>query len=432
VRPRRLRLVAAGCAAVLCAVSALVGETSSVGATGSSAAIETHAVCGPVSGPHARCHAIQVLNPAALVRNDRKRPPRTTTTSTSTTTTTTTTTSSTSSTTTTTVPSSGPVCTNMHPGYTPCDLHSAYDVTSTTAGTGQTVAIVDAYDDPNAAADLAVYRSAYGLAPCTIANGCFRKVDQNGGSAYPAANTGWSEEISLDLDMVSAMCANCNILLVEAKSSSLGDLLTAENEAAALGANVISNSWGANEFSFETLYDGFFDHGIAITASSGDSGYGVSWPASSPYVTAVGGTSLVSSSTTRGWSETAWNRAGSGCSAYETKPVWQHDSGCSERTVADVSAVADPATAVAVYDSYNESGWLAFGGTSVSSPIVAAVYVLAGNAGSATPGYPYSHANALNDVTSGSNGTCGSYLCNAEPGYDGPTGLGTPNGTTGF
>jgi subtilase family serine protease len=305
-------------------------------------------------------------------------------------------------------------------------------VTSTTAGTGQTVAIVDAYDDPNAAADLTVYRSAYGLAPCTIANGCFRKVDQNGGSAYPAANTGWSEEISLDLDMVSAMCANCNILLVEAKSSSLGDLLTAENEAAALGANVISNSWGANEFSFETLYDGFFDHGIAITASSGDSGFGVSWPASSPYVTAVGGTSLVSSSTTRGWSETAWNRAGSGCSAYETKPVWQHDSGCSERTVADVSAVADPATAVAVYDSYNESGWLAFGGTSVSSPIVAAVYVLAGNASSATPAYPYSHANALNDVTSGSNGTCGNYLCNAEPGYDGPTGLGTPNGTTGF
>jgi subtilase family serine protease len=149
-------------------------------------------------------------------------------------------------------------------------------------------------------------------------------------------------------------------------------------------------------------------------------------------VTAVGGTSLVSSSTTRGWSETAWNRAGSGCSAYETKPVWQHDSGCSERTVADVSAVADPATAVAVYDSYNESGWLAFGGTSVSSPIVAAVYVLAGNASSATPAYPYSHANALNDVTSGSNGTCGNYLCNAEPGYDGPTGLGTPNGTTGF
>jgi subtilase family serine protease len=305
-------------------------------------------------------------------------------------------------------------------------------LTSTTAGAGETVAIVDAYDDPNAATDLAVYRSTYGLPSCTTTSGCFRKVDQNGGSNYPAGNVGWSEEIALDLDMVSAVCPNCHILLVEANSSSLGDLLTAEDEAAALGASAISNSWGANEFFFESLYDSYFDHGIPITASSGDSGYGVIWPASSPYVTAVGGTHLVASSTSRGWSESAWSGAGSGCSAYESKPAWQQDPACGNRTVADVAAVADPATAVAVYDTYGESGWLAFGGTSVSSPIIASVYALAGNSASVSPAFPYTHASALNDVTSGSNGSCGNYLCNSGPGYDGPTGLGTPNGTQGF
>jgi subtilase family serine protease len=296
------------------------------------------------------------------------------------------------------------------------------------------VAIVDAYDDPKAEADLAVYRSTYGLPPCTTANGCFRKVNQTGGTTYPTANTGWAEEIALDLDMASAVCPNCKILLVEASSNSLGNLLAAENEAATLGANVISNSWGASEFSSEALYDGAFNHGIPITASTGDSGYGVSWPAASPYVTAVGGTHLVTASNGRGWSETAWSGAGSGCSGYEPKPSWQSDSGCTRRTVADVSAVADPNTGVAVYDTYNVSGWLVFGGTSVSAPIVAATYALAGNGATiSTPSYSYAHTGSLFDVTSGSNGSCGgSYLCTAVAGYDGPTGFGTPNGTSGF
>jgi subtilase family serine protease len=249
----------------------------------------------------------------------------------------------------------------------------------------------------------------------------------------------WSEEISLDLDMVSAICPNCHILLAEGSSASIANLATAETTAASLGANAISNSYGAAEFSGETAYDNYFNHpGVAITASSGDGSYGVEWPAASPFVTAVGGTSLVRSATTRGWSESAWSGAGSGCSAYEPQPSWQTSlglAGCTKRVVADVSAVANPNTGVAVYDSYGVSGWLVFGGTSVASPIIASVYALAGNASSVGDSAASAYANqgSINDVVGGSNGTCTtSYLCNAVPGYDGPTGLGTPNGTGGF
>jgi len=391
----------------------------------------TQHACGAVVGRRARCAAIEVLDPETVAANlrakgqpARRRPPATTTTSSSTTTSTSTTTTSTS------IPSAG--CTTAHAGYTPCDLRAAYALTSS-GGVGQTVAIVDAYDDPNAAADLAVYRAAYGLPACTTANGCFRKVDQNGGTNYPVANTGWAEEISLDLDMVSAVCPNCHILLVEASSNSLTNLLLAENRAASLGATVISNSWGASEFSSESLYDSYFKHGIPITASSGDAGYAVEWPASSPYVTSVGGTSLVRAAGARGWAETAWSGAGSGCSAYEPKPAFQTDASCARRTVADLSALADPNTGVAVYDSYRVSGWLVFGGTSVAAPVIASVYALAGNGSSiSSAGYVYGH-RVLNDVVSGSNGSCGgTYLCTAGPGYDGPTGLGTPNGTAAF
>jgi subtilase family serine protease len=339
-------------------------------------------------------------------------------------------------------------------GYGPADLQSAYKVGGLTSG-GRTVAIVDAYDDPNAESDLAVYRKQYGLAPCTTANGCFSKVNGSGQtSPLPTADAGWAEEESLDLDMVSSLCPDCHIRLVEATAPDTASLGTAEDTAAASGAVAISNSWGGAEDNTITAADAHFNHpGVAITASSGDSGYGVSWPASSPYVTAVGGTSLSKASNARGWTETAWSGAGSGCSAYEAKPSWQHDSGCANRTVADVSAVADPNTGVAVYDTYNTcgsssycdiliqlglvtgaDGWVQVGGTSASSPIIASVYALAGNTGSVTYGsYPYSHTSSLFDVTSGSNGNCGgSYLCTAGTGYDGPTGLGTPNGTGGF
>ncbi len=317
-------------------------------------------------------------------------------------------------------------------GYNPSDLQSAYNLPSATAGSGQTVAIVDAYNDPNAESDLSVYRSRFGLPACTTANGCFRKINQNGGTNYPRGNVGWTEEISLDLDMVSAICPNCHILLVEASSNRFSDLAKAVDQASIQGANEISNSYGGSEYSNEVNDQSHFNHpGIAITASSGDSGYGVQFPAASQYVTAVGGTTLTQASNSRGWSETAWSGAGSGCSAYISKPNWQADPSCSKRTVADVSADADPNTGVSVYDTYHEPGWLVFGGTSVASPIIASVYALAGNVNYVS--YPYSHTGSLFDVTSGSNGSCGgSYLCTAVVGYDGPTGLGTPDGSGGF
>jgi len=330
-----------------------------------------------------------------------------------------------------------PLATFTPSGYGPADLLAAYNL-SASGGTGQTIAIVDAFDDANAESDLAVYRSQFGLAACTTANGCFRKVDQNGGASYPRGDRGWAEEISLDLDMASAICPNCHILLVEASSNSFANLATAVDQAAALGATVISNSYGGGEYSGEVSDQAHFNHpGVAITVSSGDGGYGVEFPAASQYVTAVGGTTLTRASNTRGWSETVWSGAGSGCSVYIAKPSWQIDAGCSRRTVADVSAVADPNTGVAVYDTYrfHNGGWFVFGGTSVSAPIIGGVYALAGGIGSTTYGsLSYSpHTRSLFDVTSGNNGSCGgSYLCTAMIGYDGPTGNGTPNGTGAF
>ena len=320
-------------------------------------------------------------------------------------------------------------------GYGPSDLQSAYKLPAATAGSGQTVAIVDAFNDPKAESDLGVYRSTFGLSPCTTANGCFRKVNQSGGTTYPPSDIGWSQEISLDLDMVSAICPKCHILLVEANDNSFNNLGKAVNEAVKLQANEVSNSYGGSEFSNETSFASFYNHpGHVITASSGDSGYSSQIPAAFNTVTSVGGTTLNRASNARGWSEKVWSGTGSGCSGFIPKPGWQSDTGCNHRALNDVSADANPSTGVAVYDTFHESGWLVFGGTSVSSPIIASVYALAGNAGSVTYGsYPYSHRTGLFDVTSGSNGSCGgSYLCTAKVGYDGPTGLGTPKGTSSF
>ena len=334
-------------------------------------------------------------------------------------------------------PSGSPHATAAPNGYGPAALWSAYKLPGL-SGSGGTIAIVDAYDDGNAESDLAVYRNQFGLPACTTANGCFRKVNQSGGTSYPRGDAGWAEEISLDLDMASAICPNCHILLVEASSNSFSNLSAAVNYAATVpGVVAISNSYGGSEFSGEVSSQSAYNHpGIAVTVSSGDNGYGVEFPAASQYVTAVGGTSLKTASNSRGWTETVWSGAGSGCSKYIAKPSWQQDTGCSNRTVADVSAVADPNTGVAVYDTYRlrRGGWLVFGGTSVASPIIAGVYALAGNSSSITYGsFPYSHTSALFDVTSGSNGSCGgSYLCTAVSGFDGPTGLGTPSGAGAF
>ncbi|MGK4582331.1 S53 family peptidase [Kitasatospora sp. HPMI-4] len=326
-------------------------------------------------------------------------------------------------------------------GYGPSDLIGAYNLPAN-GGAGQTIAIVDAYDDPNAESDMAVYRSQYGLPACTTANGCFKKVNQTGGTKLPSANSGWAGEISLDLDMVSAIAPNAKIILVESTTAGMANLGTGVNTAVKLGAKFVSNSYGAPESSSDASYDSsYYNHpGVAITVSAGDSAYGAEYPASSKYVTAVGGTALNRSSNARGWSESVWytnstEGTGSGCSAYIAKPTWQKDTGCGKRTVSDVSAVADPATGVAVYQTYGGSGWAVYGGTSASSPIIASVYALAGtpSTGSYPASFPYAHTSSLNDVTTGSNGSCSpSYLCTAGVGYDGPTGLGTPNGLTAF
>ena len=296
-------------------------------------------------------------------------------------------------------------------GLGPSQIQSAYKLSGLNAA-GRTVAVVDAYNDPNAASDLATYRKTYGLPACTTANGCFKQVNETGAaSPLPSSDYGWAEEESLDLDAISAACPTCHILLVEASSANTSDLATAENTAAkASGVSAISNSYGGSETSSETSTDSAYNHpGVAITVSSGDSGYGVEYPAASQYVTAVGGTTLTQASNSRGWTETAWSGAGSGCSAYEPKPSWQHDTGCAKRTVADVSADADPNSGLGVYDTYNScgsssfcdylieigavqglDGWAQVGGTSLSSPLTASVYTLAGNTASVTYGsYPY-------------------------------------------
>jgi len=329
-------------------------------------------------------------------------------------------------------------------GYGPADIASAYKLPAG-AGAGHTVAIVDAYDNPNAEADLAFYRAFHGLPPCTTANGCFRKVNQRGlEGPLPAQDPGWGLEISLDLDAVSATCPSCRILLVEADSPSIFDLGPAVDTAVALGADAVSNSYGSRgEFSGEQLFERYYRHtGVAITVASGDYGYGngriligsVSYPGSSQFVTSVGGTTLVRDASARGWTETAWAGSTSGCSAYIRKPGWQKDRLCDLRSVADVAAVADPQTGLAVYDTFGFEGWLVVGGTSLSSPIIASVYAMAGNTSSVRYGVgPYRASSALFDVIGGSNGACsGTYMCNALPGYDGPTGLGTPNGLGAF
>ncbi len=348
-------------------------------------------------------------------------------------------------------------------GYGAADIQSAYALPTGSEGTGMTVAVVDAGTLPTAEADVASYRSYYGLPPCTSASGCFKRVNQTGGTDFSGTvDEGWGLEIALDIDMVSAACPNCKILLVEAKSSNLDDLGEAVDTAVSMGAVAVSNSYGGIEYSnTASQLDPYYNHpGVAITVATGDCGYHcigvfndpsaanyVSYPSASRYVIAVGGTKLTRApATTRGWTEIAWGNssnggAGSGCSQWSAKPIWQSDPGCgARRTQADISAIADPSPGVAVYF---EGAWNSFsvGGTSAATPIIAATAALAGRpaAGTYPASYLYAHADHLNDVVGGNNdvtwGTCPPaypYLCNGVVGYDGPTGLGTPNGTGAF
>jgi hypothetical protein len=333
-------------------------------------------------------------------------------------------------------------------GYDPKDIQSAYKIPA--GGSGQTVALIDAYGYSAAESDLAKYREKYELAACTKTSGCFKQVNQKGEEANYPAESGilekeWSAETALDMDMVSAACPSCKILLVEATTQSSANTAASVEEAAKLKATEISNSYGyaENDEVAEACpgkkgckeYLAAYDQaGIPITAAAGDSGYddgrgAPSWPAISPNVIAVGGTNLKKAENARGWSETVWKGSGSGCSLYEAKPAWQTDSGCSLRTDDDVAAVASPETPVSIYNTPYFGGWENLGGTSASSPLIAAIMALTNNyTRSLGADAFYQFTGALFDVTSGQNGECGTYLCNGEVGYDGPTGLGTPNG----
>lgn len=339
------------------------------------------------------------------------------------------------------------------PGYNPSDFWAAYDLPDQTgtgwSWNGQTVAIVDAYDDPTVEHDLAVYRAQFGLPPCTAGNGCLVKVNQNGRTSYPAFDQTWAFEISIDTQMVSALCAQCRILLIETKNNNFLSLFAGVDEAYALGANVLSLSWGTPEFSgtgrngSETNYDPHFQqrnrtgHNVAVAAASGDSGQ-LWYPAASPYVTAVGGTELGHDASTGAWIEDGWYDAGAGYSRYEPQPAWQAAipelaKACSHRAGVDVSFNA---TILSIYDSagfQNQPGWFAATGTSVSTPAIAAVYALAGNAANVTAGaYSYAHRTGLADVTQYPNFSCSTALCSVGSGWDGPTGLGSPRGTSAF
>jgi Subtilase family len=407
-------------------------------------------------------------------------------------------------------------------GLRPQDLHGAYSLPTEAPGP-PTVAVIDAYNDPAAEADLKTYSEPFGLPECTAASGCFKQVSQKAGLALPFPKTvkeletasksaskaereeakeaiGWGVEISLDIESVHAICTNCRILLVEAQSTSVNDLSEGVERAEELGAQEISNSWGAPEEGIPSFVADelpYYDPGTVITASAGDDGYRnwyrkelrfTSFPASSSSVVAVGGTHL--NVVDERWaSETVWNGSGAGgggCSVVFATPPWQLQAanwpavGCSGRSVSDVSAVADPYTGVVIRDTdfpgkecrtpYIEkegeptkflASWCTYGGTSLASPVIASVFALAGGAqGRAEPAQTLyeTERNApslLHDVTSGSNGECNAgfnsegiaqcspaqeaaasceskLACLAAPGYDGPSGVGTPNGTLGF
>ena len=316
------------------------------------------------------------------------------------------------------------------PGLHPADLQNAYELASATAGSGQTIGIVVAYDDPSLEADLAVYRAKFGLAPCTTAGGCFKKVGLGLLGTLLGGNQGWGQEASIDTQIASAVCPKCKLVVVEAASDSPAALLAAARTAVANGATVVSNSYSLGESASEN--DASYAIGVPFVFGAGDGGAGAQWPAASSHVIAVGGTSLARDGSARGWSETVWAGTGGGCSAYVAKPAWQHDAECANRTANDIAAFADPNPGVAVYDSYlsKSAGWRTYGGTSVSAPIVAGAIALAGNGKSVLldAGHIYAHAAALHPVSSGRNGGCSTYLCVAGAGYSAPAGNGSPNG----
>lgn len=349
-------------------------------------------------------------------------------------------------------------------GLTPNDLSTLYKypppAAQGSAGKGETVAVVVVGNYAAAASDLAVYRSHFGLSPCTTANGCLNIVSTaassqaaalSGGSSSIAAHaatgssTGWAGEVDTDTEMISATCPNCKIVISEAATDDIADLSNAVSTGINAGATIVNASFGAPEAATDWSLDGinayYNNNDVRVVAAAGDAGYGVYFPASNPDVVAVGGTTLSVSGTKV--SESVWSGTGSGCSLLFPRPSWQTVPAgtCSNRSVVDIAAVADPATGVAVYDSTlsgTSGGWATFGGTSVSAPIITGLFALSGKTQGAAAGmgaqplYGAASSNFLK-VTSGSNGTCSpQFLCTAETGYSGPAGLGVPQGLGGF
>jgi subtilase family serine protease len=353
-------------------------------------------------------------------------------------------------------------------GYCPNDLQDAYKLPWSTGGKDKTVAIVDAYGYKHAASDLTYFRKTMGLKACSTATKCLRIVNQEGHTSplppEPPPSDDWKGEESLDLDMVSGICPNCKIILVQTNNNQTSNLYTGVKVAGSLGAKYIGASWGSGPEGSDNSI--FHQPGIVISAAAGDNGGGGRYgggpiqPCTYTYVVCVGGTHLVPDvQSKRGWSETVWNdwtftqcggpcgATGSACSKKIAKPAWQTDTGCKMRSAADTSATASLRSPVIVYNS--EEGcsppncfWL-YGGTSASAQIISAVYALAGNAASQMGGTYFwkHHSGHVNDVIHGNNldaglgVTCASsvtYICTARAGFDGPTGWGTPNGVGAF
>jgi subtilase family serine protease len=299
-------------------------------------------------------------------------------------------------------------------GYVPADLQAAYNLPSSSKGAGQIVALVDAYDNPNVASDLAVYRSTFGL---PTAN--FTKYNQDGQQGnYPAGDSAWGVEIDLDAEMVSASCPNCTIYLVEANSSSVSDLEKAVAETVKLGAHIVSNGYSGTDFN-QKYYDA---KGVTYLAGAG---FDVGQPAAFGSVVSVGATSLVKGGGgKRGWTESVSSGSSGGCTN-EPKPPWQHDRSCAYRLTNDASAVGDPSTGVAEYDTYGYGGWFVVGGTSVPTPLLAGVFGLAGNATKQDGGRTFwqkAHDKYLYRIESG-----GKYVR-----YSTAGGWGTPDGIGAF
>ena len=389
--------------AVLVLMLALTGITPSVVATASPTSPSFRAACAPAPIGSATCEATVRFGTSGLVagavRNQATK-------------------------------AAGPA------GYGPADIRSAYHLPA--AGAGRTVAIVDGYDDPTAASDLAKYRTRYHLPACTTHNGCLHIVNQDGGSSLPQTNAAWSTEISLDLDMVSATCARCRILLVEATTSSMANLATAVDYAATQHVAAISNSYSGADTAQVAAYN---HPGIAITAATGDTSSSIGAPASFDTVIAVGGTTLQRARNARGWIEKPWASSNRGCSTLNGKPSWQSAvTHCAGKAAADVSAVANPKQGVAIYDSTIDqgvAGWQISGGTSAATAIIAGVYAMSAHLSRYPAAYTWAHASRLHDVAATRAGSCQGATaqhapCDTRAGWNASTGLGSPDGLSGF